>query len=489
LNRGLLVALTAISLGLSGAAPVSAADARPNFVIMLIDDFPAMDNRVFERLPAIKATFLDQGVSFTNDWTVFSLCCPGRAALWTGLRNDHNGVMKNSAALFDPRVTIATELQGVGYHTIASGKYLNGTTGKIVNELQGWSTYAFKREPPYFGYSVWVNDGTAKHKEVHGYTAADYSTDVMADHAIELLRDAPADKPLFIYDAPNATHGGTDESDVKDGKQPVVAERHRDDPRCGGIAPYRPASYNEADVSDKPAYVRKMPLYKEASYPAGWPLQKACEALLSVDDWLGRTIAVLKSQGRYENTVFILTADNGMGWGAHRLAAKIAPYSAQVPLFVSWPALTGATFVENDTLLWNVDVAPTLCALAGCEMGPYLNYEGPVDGSSFAGLFAPIYAAPAAARDSIIIEGLGGGVPWFKALMTSADHARGQWLYVRYPATGEEELYDVSGGQCIDWQVGDPGDPCMLDNVVAQKASLRTALLRELKYEWTHGSH
>ena len=29
---------------------------------------------------------------------------------------------------------------------------------------------------------------------------------------------------------------------------------------------------------------------------------------------------------------------------------------------------------------------------------------------------------------------------------------------------GEKELYDISGGSCLEWQKGDPGDPCELSN-------------------------
>src|SRR5664279_2721224 len=104
---------TATSAVPEAPAPIPSAPAplgKPNIVVLLIDDFAAMDDRVFERLPNFKSTFLDQGISFTNYWGNFSLCCPGRAALLSGQRDDHNGVMQNKATLFDPRETIATEL-------------------------------------------------------------------------------------------------------------------------------------------------------------------------------------------------------------------------------------------------------------------------------------------------------------------------------------------------------------------------------------------
>src|SRR5688572_32159605 len=116
----------------------------------------------------------------------------------------------------------------------------------------------------------------------------------MAGHCLRFVEAAPGDQPLFAMLTPNATHGGWDENGKKDGKLPVVAPRHRGDPRCANAGNWRPASYNEADVSDKPAYIASRPLLGDEN---GWPLRKACEAMLSVDEWLGATVDALKQQG------------------------------------------------------------------------------------------------------------------------------------------------------------------------------------------------
>ena len=61
-------------------------------------------------------------------------------------------------------------------------------------------------------------------------------------------------------------------------------------------------------------------------------------------------------------------------------------------------------------------------------------------------------------------------------------------MYVNYGKKGKE-LYDLSGGQCVDWQVGDPGDPCMMNNIVKQNPSLQKELQQELTYDWKYGSY
>lgn len=89
-----------------------------------------------------------------------------------------------------------------------------------------------------------------------------------------------------------------------------------------------------------------------------------------MDETLGAVRAELKRQGRLARTAFLLVSDNGMNMGLHRLLAKGSPYATPIPLLVSWP---GATRPSPDSdgirrhhgLVSMVDLAPTLCAMAG----------------------------------------------------------------------------------------------------------------------------
>ncbi len=65
-------------------------------------------------------------MEFTDTHGETPTCAPGRAGLLTGLHTHNHGVYQtDDGTLFQPDETIATELQGVGYHTIEVGKYLN----------------------------------------------------------------------------------------------------------------------------------------------------------------------------------------------------------------------------------------------------------------------------------------------------------------------------------------------------------------------------
>src|SRR4029453_11074700 len=71
--------------------------------------------------------------------------------------------------------------------------------------------------------------------------------------------------------------------------------------------------------------------------------------------------------GRWDDTVVALTSDHGEKAGGHGLRGKGAFASEEImdiPLVVRAPGVT-APGTMSDTLTSAVDLAPTLCALAG----------------------------------------------------------------------------------------------------------------------------
>jgi N-acetylglucosamine-6-sulfatase len=453
----------------------------PNIILVMVDDLAEMDLRVWNRLPNIRQQFIENGVRFDNYYGNDPLCCPGRSNLLTGLYTDHHGVWKNDARLLDPSVTLATRLQSVGYSTFISGKYLNFTQ-RLANKLPpGWD-HAAIMSGGYYRYQSWTDNVP----EDHGARPADYSTDVFTAHAVQYIRDAPAEEPIFGFITPFAVHDGADANGFRDVYQPAAAPRYKGDPRCAGIPRWRPANYNEADTSDKPAYIRALRPFRSAfgiSYVKGWPLKTMCEALLSVDDEFARIRSELAADGRLANTLFILTGDNGMGFGQHRWAKKGVPYATALPLFVSWsPGSTWTLSGVNHTILENVDWAPTLCELAGCRMGPYPNGQAEPDGQSFLGLIAPSISSSVPVRTAIYMEHRSGGHPKWREIITTPSNPLGLWAFVRY-STGERELYRLSPTTCPDWSPGQPADPCYLTNLAndSRWARVKAQLAKELR--------
>lgn len=454
-RHALLRALVAISLciGIGSLvasvrpAPAQAAAGRPNIVLLVLDDIPPLDYRLWSRLPQIKARFLNRGIHFENAFGETPLCCPGRAGLLTGLHTYHHGVYRNDARLFDPRVTIATELNNLGYTTFIAGKYFNRTDLIPDKTPRGWDRSTII-SGGYFDYDIWT-EGVRRFR---GRAETDYSTDVIASAALGYLRTAPPDAPIFAYLTPYATHAGKDRTGAKNGYLPAAAPRHIGDPRCAGIPPWRPPSYNEQDVSDKPSEISTLPL---VGYQDGWPLERICETLLSVDEMVGSVYLELKAQGRLNNTIWVLTADNGMAFGAHRVPKKTYAYATPIPLWITWPLGRGTSPRVESHYVSNIDFAPTLCSLAGCTMGPYRNGLASADGASFSGLVRD--RATTHATTEILEQGP-EQVPEWLGLRTTPLSKHGLWHYVEW-ATGETELYDTTN------------DPYELENVAGNPST------------------
>ncbi|MFO1541264.1 MAG: sulfatase-like hydrolase/transferase [Chloroflexota bacterium] len=431
--------------------PGELSGSRPDIVLVLLDDVARIDERVWERLPTIRRLFLRDGIRFSDYIGNDPLCCPGRAALLTGQRTRHHGVVRNFARNFDARTTFATELKRTGYHTIYSGKYFNETEAIRDKTPSGWA-HSLLFSGSYFGTRYW-RDGRSRWA---GRERDDYTTDLLGRQALRWLRSAPAEKPVLLTIAPFAAHAGLDATGVSPGYyQPVPAPRHRGDRRCAGIRAWGPPSFNEADVSDKPAYIRAM---WPVPFGGGWPLTLTCESLLSVDELLADLIDLLAREGR-EDVLFILTADNGMGWGMHRWTDKRVPYAIDLPLYLAWPSRFPDGAPRIRTTAVNMDIAPTLCDLAGCEMGPFRNRK-PVSGTSL----LPLLETPGSTLDRVAIpveHWTSRGQPPWRGVRTTDASPLGRWLYVTY-RTGEREMYDLAR------------DPWLLENLAGRTAGDRT---------------
>jgi N-acetylglucosamine-6-sulfatase len=479
---GILALLAAVAL-LAGSAPAKPRPGQPNIVVVITDDMPALDGRLLDFMPTTKSVFRQQGVTFTDFHGESPQCCPGRVGFLSGQHTTNHGVHINSAAKFNPLMSIATQLQGAGYYTMLVGKYLNGY-GRCVGincapkVPPGWSRWAAIDALSFYDYDMWV-DGSLT--PVHYGTAPeDYSTDVIANRAAELISSAPPDRPVFAWLAPASPHAPN---------QP--ANRHVDAPGCD-VPAWRPPNYEEADVTDKPAWLQALP--PSASNQNVLPHK--CRMLLSVDELIAKARNALAARGSLNDTLFIFTGDNGMAWREHRLDGKGDPYQTQLPFLVSWPTRLGQVPRSIDIRLQNIDLAPTLCQIAGCTIGPYPNGQITPDGVSFRDLL--LGTSTSLGRASVFEDMPAGNrpaPPWFSvtttkqsALATTGCAAAASggclWQYTHYPKTGEEEVYDISNGPCWLWHVTDPGDPCKLQNVASDpayaevKAALRAELVR-----------
>jgi arylsulfatase A-like enzyme len=104
--------------------------------------------------------------------------------------------------------------------------------------------------------------------------------------------------------------------------------------------------------------------------------KRQLRTLMSVDDSIAETFALLDELEERRNTLAIFMSDNGVLWREHGIMAKSQPFtpSIQLPLFVRGPGIEGG--VIDDRLVANIDIAPTILEVVG------LTPDEAMDGSS-----------------------------------------------------------------------------------------------------------
>ena len=82
------------------------------------------------------------------------------------------------------------------------------------------------------------------------------------------------------------------------------------------------------------------------------------------DAQIRNLLATLEERGLYENTLIVVTSDNGMPFP--RCKANLYDYGTRMPLAVSWPGVIGGRQAVDDFVSF-ADFAPTFLAAAGIE--------------------------------------------------------------------------------------------------------------------------
>jgi arylsulfatase A-like enzyme len=408
--RGALVILATILAAACTApapeqfeAPVAAdgirrdipAAQRMNLILILTDDQWASS---VAQMPNVTRLLRGHGITFRNAFVTTSLCCPSRASILTGQYAHNTGVHTNQgpnggAHVFKDASTVATWLHDAGYTTSLIGKYLNGySTTTVPPGWDDWHAIAGRIRTgddedlsgaPFYDFRLNENGRMV----TYGSTPSDYSTDVYSRKALEFIDRAAA--PFFLYVSTNAPHLPSTPATTDIGK-------------FANEPPYRPPSFNEPDVGDKPWGARVDPLTTKEIRDIDSHRRSSLESLLAVDRMVASIVGTLERKGELDRTVIMFTSDNGFLYGEHRLSNKIWAYepSIGVPMIVRVPWLTKP--VEDSRMVLNIDIAHTFADIAGVK--PSLKQDG-------LSLVPLLTRAKTSWRDEVLIEWLGGGTP------------------------------------------------------------------------------
>ncbi len=410
------------------------ASTRPNIVVFLIDDLGWGDlgcyGNTFHETSQIDQ-LAREGMKFTNAYAAAPVCSPSRAAILTGktparlhLTQWIPGTKYPHKRLLGPPTplhldgttpTLAELLKSADYQAAAIGKWHLGGEGYLPEDFGFDENVAGDNHgspPSYFGPFHFHN--------LNGYTVHDYLTDVLREKTDAFVRDASRRGPFFLYMAEYSVH------------LPLQA-------KLAMIEKYR----RKNGGKDEPD-----PVY--------------AAMIESTDMALGSLRTALRRAGVADNTIILLTSDNGgvgfQGRNLHRIANNgglragkgfLFEGGIREPLIIHWPGTIrpGSTC---DHPVIGADLVPTIAHLTHAGDAPL-----PCDGIDIGGL---LHGEKTVQRDALYWHyphySDQGGRP-------SGAIREGDWKLIEFFEDMHVELYNL---------VLDPGETYDFSSSFAERA-------------------
>jgi len=331
-----------------------------------------------------------EGMLFQDVLCTNSICGPSRAAILTGNYSNLNGYYKNeSGGKFNAsQWTFPIEFQKNGYKTSLFGKWHLGT------EPIGFNTFKYHNSSGQQGH-YWNPTFNENGKDVK---EAGYATNLTTDFALKWLDTEKASEEPFLmilqYKAPHRpwepdTKYETLWEDVEMPYPATFNDTYEGREKTAGDTEMTMDYFSRRDMKlERPKELKKGKESIEWDFygaksgeivqPEGmsneegrkWRYQNYIKDYLacvkSVDDNVGRVLNYLKENNLEENTIIILTSDQGFYLGDHGFFDKRFIYeeSLRMPFILKYPERVKAGSVNED-IISNIDFAPTLLELAG----------------------------------------------------------------------------------------------------------------------------
>lgn len=370
---------------------------RPNIIYIMADDLTTQAITAYDdRFKGIADTpnmdrLAEEGMLFRDVLVTNAICGPSRAAILTGDYSHVNGYYKNeSGGKFDAsQWTFPQQFQKSGYKTSLFGKWHLGSEPKGFDEFKYHA--AAGQQGQYWDPTYNENGKEVKEKG--------YATNLTTNFALDWLRkNSQEEKPFLMllqYKAPHRPW----EPDKKyeelwEDEELPYPSTFNDDyagrEKTAGDTDMTMDFFHRRDMkletpdSLEGSAKRRWELYGarrgEVVIPEGmseeearkWRYQTYIKDYLatikSVDDNIGRVLDYLDENGLAENTMIVLTSDQGFYLGDHGFFDKRFIYeeSLRMPFIIRYPKKVESGS-ENTDLIANIDFAPTLLDVAGIE--------------------------------------------------------------------------------------------------------------------------
>ena len=367
---------------------------RPNILIIMVDQ---LNGTLFPDGPAdfLHAPNLKRlaarSARFSNNYTASPLCAPGRASFMSGQLPSRTRVYDNAAEFTSDIPTYAHHLRSAGYYTCLSGKMhfvgpdqLHGFEDRLTTDIYpadfGW-TPDYRR--PNERIDWWYHNlGSVTGAGIAETTNQMEYDDEVAFHAVQKLYQLARTSTDGSCQPWCLTVSFTHPHD------PYVTRRQYWDlyENCQALEPMTGfIPYDEQDPHSQRLYLASDHTNFDITPEHVRDARRGYFANISyIDDKVGELVSVLQRTRMLDDTVIVFCSDHGDMLGERGLWFKMCFFegSAKVPLMI---AGTGVSASLIDTPVSNLDVLPTLCNLAGIELGGIAPWT---DGQSLLSLIA-----------------------------------------------------------------------------------------------------
>ena len=318
---GVVVVVILLSLTPLEFSVAQTPSERPNILFAIADDasYPHMSayGTDWVETPAFDRV-AEQGILFNKAYVPNPKCAPSRSIILTGRNSWQLEEAANHNPFFPDKFNVYTEV-------LAQHGYVVGSTGK------GWGPGIAedKAGNPRHLAGQPYNDHTMK-TPTNAINPKDYARNFKA-----FLDNRSEDKPFAFW------YGG---------KEPHRRYEYRSGIEKGGK--------ELSDIDNVPAF------WPDTDSVRTDMLDYALE-IEYFDRHLGRMLALLEQRGELENTLVVVTSDNGMPFP--RIKGQTYEHSAHMPLAIMWPEGIRNPGRTVEDYVSFADFAPTFIELAGLE--------------------------------------------------------------------------------------------------------------------------
>lgn len=325
-----------------------------------------------------------KGIRFPNAYSACPSCVPARAALLTGMRQEHHGrVGYEDRVEWNYPETLAGELAKNGYYTQAVGKmhvhpqrnYMGFHNvilhdGNLTaNRKMDLSFWEHQENCDDYFYDLKKRRGAAADLYDLGidsnswvtrpwmYEESLHPTNWVTEQAIDFLRRRDTRQPFFLYLSYVRPHPPFDAPQC-------FFDMYRDmelEPPVTG------------EWADTERWRKKGLILDSDTGPVDEEMMRRAQrgyyaCISHIDNQIGRFMMSLERYGISENAIILFTSDHGELLGDHHTFRKVQPYqgSIHIPFFISTPDKSQWGRVSED-LVELRDVLPTLVKLTGGE--------------------------------------------------------------------------------------------------------------------------